>query len=254
MKYDFSGKVALVTGGSTGIGRATALAFAEMGAHVVLTANSNMAGGEETGRMIAEMGGQSCVIAADISREADVINAVDTCINTFGGLDFAFNNAGIEGTQALTADAVLDDFGRVVEVNVIGTWLCLKYEIQQMLKQGHGSIVNMSSVSGLVGFPFVPAYTASKHAINGLTKAAALGYAAKGIRVNSIAGGGVNTTMVDRLSFGQDEIRKQFDAMHPLGRMAEPEEIAKVVLWLCSDEASFVTGHVMAVDGGLTVQ
>jgi len=176
---------------------------------------------------------------------------VGHCVSLYGRLDCAFNNAGIEGDQAPTADCSQENWHRVLAVNLTGVWLCMKHEIPQMLKQGGGVIVNMSSVAGSVGFPGLPAYVASKHGVIGITRTAALEYAAKGIRVNAICPGVIRTEMVERVTGGDPEIEKQFTALEPIGRMGNPEEVAEAVVWLCSSESSFVIGHPLVVDGGL---
>lgn len=253
MAGQFEGKVALVTGGSSGIGRAGALAFAREGAKVVV-ADVVVEGGQETVDMIQQAGGEAIFVTTDVSKAADVETLVNKTVETYGRLDYAFNNAGIEGEQLPTADCTEENFDRVISINLKGVWLCMKYEIPQMLEQGGGAIVNTSSVAGLVGFAGIPHYVASKHGVAGLTKNAALEYAQAGIRVNAVCPGGIRTPMIDRFTGGDPEAESQFHAMHPLGRMGEPEEIADAVVWLCSDAASFVTGHPMVVDGGMFAQ
>ena len=247
------GKVALVTGGASGIGRATALAFAREGAKVVI-ADVAVEDGEETVRMIEESGGKAIFVETDVSQSDQVEALINKAVETYGRLDCAFNNAGIEGEQALTPDCTEENWDRVININLKGVWLGMKYEIPQMLKQGGGAIVNMSSVAGLVGFPSSPAYVASKHGILGLTKTAALEYATEGIRVNAVCPGVIRTPMVERATGGDPEVEAQFAAMEPVGRMGKPEEVAEAVVWLCSDAASFVTGHSMVVDGGLVAR
>ena len=250
MAGKLEGKAALVTGGGSGIGRATALAFAREGAQVVV-ADVSVEGGQETVRMIEENGGQAVFIKADVSKSGDVEGLIDQAIQTYGRLDYACNNAGIEGEQASTVNCSETNWDRVINVNLKGVWLCMKYEIPQMLKQGGGSIVNMSSVAGLVGFSNAPAYTASKHGILGLTKAAALEYAKAGIRVNAVCPTVTRTPMTEHLFVNNPGPREaRIISMIPMGRAAAPEEIAEAVIWLCSDAASFVTGHAMLVDGG----
>jgi len=247
------GKVALVTGGASGIGRATALAFAREGAKVVI-ADVAVEDGEETVRMIEESGGKAIFVETDVSQSDQVEALINKAVETYGRLDCVFNNAGIEGEQALTPDYTEENWDRVININLKGVWLGMKYEIPQMLKQGGGAIVNMSSVAGLVGFPSSPAYVASKHGILGLTKTAALEYATEGIRVNAVCPGVIRTPMVERATGGDPEVEAQFAAMEPVGRMGKPEEVAEAVVWLCSDAASFVTGHSMVVDGGLVAR
>jgi NAD(P)-dependent dehydrogenase (short-subunit alcohol dehydrogenase family) len=242
--------VALVTGGSAGIGRATALAFAREGARVVV-ADVADAGGEETVRLIRDAGGEAVYVHADVSRPHEVEAMVGRAVDAFDRLDYAFNNAGIEGEPAATAECSEENWDRVLGINLRGVWLCMRYQIPQMLRQGGGAIVNCSSVAGLVGFAGSPAYVASKHGVVGLTKTAALDYATQGIRVNAVCPGVIRTAMIERYTHGDSEAAAQLTAMQPVGRMGTPEEIADAVLWLCSDGASFVTGQAIAVDGGL---
>jgi NAD(P)-dependent dehydrogenase (short-subunit alcohol dehydrogenase family) len=245
----FSGKVALVTGGASGIGRACAQLFAREGASVVVS-DVALEGGHETVRLIEEDGGEASFVEADVSKAAQVEALVGRALEAYGRLDYAFNNAGIEGRMATnTADYSEEDWDRVIAVNLKGVWLCMKHEIPQMLSQGAGSIVNNSSVEGLVGLQGTSAYAASKHGVVGLTKTAALEYAQSGIRVNAVCPGLIRTPMVERYSRGDAEIEAQFAAVEPVGRMGTPEEVAEAVVWLCSESASFVTGHAMAVDG-----
>ncbi|WP_367754190.1 SDR family oxidoreductase [Flavobacterium sp. WC2430] len=251
METEFKNKVAIVTGGSSGIGRATALAFAKKGAHVVVV---DWAENTETIDLIKKYGVDALFIKCDVSKTAEVKAMVEKTIATFGRLDFAFNNAGIEGTSAQTADCTEENWDKTIGVNLKGIWLCMKYEIPEILKQGKGNIVNCASVAGLVGFGGLPAYVASKHGVIGLTKTAALEYAKMGIRVNVVCPGVIQTPMIDRLTGRNEESIEQFTALEPLGRFGKPEEIANAVIWMCSDEASFVTGHAMAVDGGFTAQ
>ncbi|MHB9027921.1 MAG: SDR family oxidoreductase [Candidatus Latescibacterota bacterium] len=246
-------KVALITGGSSGIGFATALAFYQEGARVVITDIAADAG-EEAAKSIREAGGEAIFVQTDVSQANAVEAMVRKAVEKFGRLDCACNNAGIEGKQAPVDVSTEENWNRVIEVNLKGAWLCMKYEIRQMLAQGGGSIVNISSVAGLVGFQNIPAYVASKHGVEGLTKAAALEYAKRNIRVNSVAPGVIRTAMVERVTGGQPEVEAQYAAFQPLGRMGEPEEIAEAIIWLCSDAASFVTGASLVVDGGLTAQ
>lgn len=248
-----AGKVALVTGGGSGIGRAAALAFAREGAKVVVS-DVVIDGGEETVRLIKAAGGQAVFVKADVARPAEVDALIARVVDTYGRLDCAFNNAGIEGTMAQTADCSEENWDRTIAINLKGVWLCLKAEIPQMLKQGGGAIVNTASVAGLVGFAGLPAYVASKHGVVGLTKSAALEYAKQGIRVNAVCPGVIRTPMVERLFRDNPAAGETIAAMEPVGRMGTPEEIAEAVVWLCSDAASFVTGLAMAVDGGLTAQ
>jgi NAD(P)-dependent dehydrogenase (short-subunit alcohol dehydrogenase family) len=247
------GKVTLVTGAGSGIGRAAAVAFAREGAKVV-AADVDVAGGQETIRLIQEQGGEATFVKADVSQAAQVEDMVQKTVATYGRLDCAFNNAGIEGEQAPTADCREENWDRTLAINLRGEWLCMKYEIPQMLSQGGGAIVNMASVAGLVGFAGMPAYVASKHGVIGLTKTAALEYAQQHIRVNAVCPGVIQTSMIDRVTGGDPEATEQFQGMEPVGRLGTPEEVAEAVLWLCSDAASFVTGNAMAVDGGLVAR
>jgi len=235
-------KVALVTGGSSGIGRASALTFAREGAKVVV-ADVVVAGGEETVGMIKKAGGEALFVKADVSKAVEVEAMVNRAVEAYGRLDCAFNNAGIEGTLVSTVEYPEEDWDRVMAVNLKGVWLCMKYEIPQMLKQGGGAIVNTASALGLVGTGELSAYVASKHGVAGLTKTAALEYAQKGIRVNAVCPGVIHTPMVERLIGGKAEYEAQVIRAEPVGRKGLPEEIAEAVVWLCSDAASFVTGH-----------
>ena len=251
MKKEFENKIAIVTGGSFGIGRATAIAFAKKGAKVVVV---DCIEDNETINLIKEAGGEAIFIKCDVSKDSDVKAMVEKTVNTFGRIDYAFNNAGIEGMSAITHECTDEIWEKTIGVNLKGVWLCMKYEIQQMLKQGKGAIVNTASIAGLVGFQGLPAYVASKHGVIGLTKTAALEYAKLGIRVNAVCPGIIKTSMADRLTGKNKEAEKQFENMEPIGRMGQPEEVAEAVIWLCSDAASFVTGDSMAVDGGWIAQ
>ncbi len=250
---DFSGKVALVTGGGSGIGRATALAFAREGAQVVI-GNRNSQRGEETVRTIRDAGGEASFQRTDVSVAADVEALVNHTLTTFGRLDAAFNNAGIEGDIRPITVQTEDNYQAVMDTNVKGVWLSMKYEIPRMLEQGGGAIVNNSSVAGLIGFGGLGIYVASKHAVMGLTKNAALEFAAQGIRINAVNPAVIETEMSDRLQASLGMTKDDMAGMHPIGRIAQPDEVAETVLWLCSDRASFVTGHGLLVDGGYTAQ
>ena len=247
------GKIALVTGGGSGIGHAASLALAKEGAKVAVS-DIVVAGGEETVRLIKAAGGEAMFIKADVAKAAEVEALIKKVVETYGRLDCACNNAGIEGEMMTTVECSEENFDRIIAVNLKGVWLCMKHEIPQMLKQGGGAIVNTASVAGLVGFQGLPAYVASKHGVNGLTKTAALEYAKAGIRVNAVCPGVIHTPMLDRLFSSQPGVGETITALEPVGRMGKPEEIATAVVWLCSDAASFVTGLPMAVDGGLVAQ
>ncbi len=251
---DFKDKVAIVTGGSQGIGRTAALLFAQEGAKVMV-ADVKVAEGEETVRLIKEAGGEAAFVKADISQESQVQTMVDITIETYGRLDCAFNNAGVEAGKALTTliESPVEEFDRLISINLRGVFLCLKHEIPQLLKSG-GAIVNTASVAGLVGFQLSAPYVASKHGVIGLTKAAALDYATSGVRINAICPGVTRTPMVDALIGGDKELESMIVGVHPMGRIAGPEEIARAAVWLCSQEASFITGVALAVDGGLVAQ
>jgi NAD(P)-dependent dehydrogenase (short-subunit alcohol dehydrogenase family) len=249
MAEGFVGKVALVTGASTGIGRATALTFAREGARVVVS-DVNAEGAEETVGMIKGAGGEAIFIHADVSQPGHVEALVSKTVETYGRLDAAHNNAGIEGIRVPTAEFPEDEWDRVIATNLKGVWLTMKYEIQQMLEQGGGAIVNTSSIAGLIGMKGSTAYGAAKHGVIGLTKVAALEYATQGIRVNAVCPGAVASPMTDRLMGREPGRREMYLAMQPVGRFGTPDEIAQAVVWLCSDAASFVTGHAMPVDGG----
>jgi NAD(P)-dependent dehydrogenase (short-subunit alcohol dehydrogenase family) len=248
----YTGKVAFVTGAAGGIGRATALAFAREGAGVVV-ADVSEQGNQETARMIEEAGGRALAVRCDVTRSEDAKAALDKAVETFGRLDVAFNNAGVEQPIMPAADLTEEEWDRIVAINLRGVFLCMKHEIPLMLEQGGGAIVNTSSGAGVKGFAGQAAYCAAKYGIVGLSKAAALDYAKANIRVNAVCPGIIETPMMDRFSGGTSEGRERVIAQEPVGRMGKSEEIAAAVLWLCSDAASFVTGHAMVVDGGQTV-
>ena len=247
------GKVALITGGGSGIGQATALLFGREGAKV-LVADYNAEGGERTVKTIKEAGGTAVFHAADVSNPQDVDALMHKVVETYGRLDCAFNNAGIEGQMGDTPECSLENWNRVIAINLTGVFLCMKYEIPLMLKHGGGSVVNTASAAGLVGLAGGPAYVAAKHGVAGLTKTAALEFAQKGIRVNAVCPGFIRTPMVERVLDKGTFSEEQIFAAEPMHRMGKPEEIAEAVLWLCSDASSFVTGLPMPVDGGYVAQ
>jgi NAD(P)-dependent dehydrogenase (short-subunit alcohol dehydrogenase family) len=249
-----TGKVALVTGAGSGIGRATALTFAREGAKVVV-ADMMVEGGEETVSLIKKAGGDALFVKTDVSQASEVEALVNKAVQTYGRLDCAHNNAGVAGPNKMTVDITEEKWDHVIAINLTGVWLCMKYEITQMLKQGSGAIVNTSSDAGLIGLRRGGAYVASKHGVVGLTKTAALEYAKLGVRVNAVCPGPVDTPML-RGPGGEQSSRfvDKMVAAQPGGRLGQPEEIAAAVVWLCSDAASFVTGHAMPVDGGYIAQ
>lgn len=246
-------KIAFITGAASGIGRASALVFAREGADVVV-ADCQIEGGQETVRKVEQAGGRAVFIKCDVSVESDIREAVAQTVKRFGRLDYAFNNAGTEGAPGFTAECTNENWERVININLRGVWLCMKYQIPQMLAQGSGSIVNCSSIAGLIGFQGIPAYVASKHGVVGLTKTAALEYARSNIRVNAICPGVIDTPMITRFTHGEAQAARMLLNNEPVGRMGTPEEIAEAALWLCSDKASFVTGHSLVSDGGWVAQ
>ena len=247
-----AGKVAFVTGAANGIGRAAALAFAREGASVVATDISDQ-GNRETARMVEALGGRAIAIRCDVTKADDVKAALDKTVEAFGRLDIAFNNAGSEQPVTATADLSEEEWDRVVSINLRSVFLCMKYQIPLMLEHGGGSIVNTSSGAGVKGFAGQAAYSAAKHGVIGLTKAAALDYAKSGIRVNAVCPGIIDTPMMQRFTEGTPEGRERVISQEPVGRMGTPEEIAEAVLWLCSDTSGFVIGHALVIDGGQTV-
>lgn len=250
----FTGKVAFVTGAASGIGREAALAFAREGAKVV-AADISEQGNQATVHLIEDQGGQAIAVKCDVTRAEDVKAALDKTVEAFGRLDFAFNNAGIEPKNpAPTAEYEEEEWNRIIDINLRGVFLCMKHEIPLILQQGGGAIVNTSSGAGIIGIKGSPAYTAAKHGVIGLTKSAALDYAAQNIHINAVCPGYIDTPMMGRFTGGTDEGRAQVIAEEPIGRMGKPEEIAAAVVWLCSDAAAFMVGHAMVIDGGQTVQ
>jgi NAD(P)-dependent dehydrogenase (short-subunit alcohol dehydrogenase family) len=249
---NLDGKVAFVTGAASGIGRATALAFAREGANVVV-ADIDQRGSQDTAGAIEDLGSQAFAVVCDVTRSEDVQIALTRTVERFGRLDYAFNNAGAEQRPKLTADVTEEEWDRIITINLRSVFLCLKYEIPLMLQRGGGAIVNTSSGAGIKVFGRGAAYAAAKHGVVGLTKDAALDYASSNIRINAICPGIIDTEMMDRFTGGTPEERDRVIAQEPIGRMGRPDEIAATVVWLCSDAASFVTGHAMVADGGQTL-
>ncbi|MDT0506816.1 glucose 1-dehydrogenase [Novosphingobium sp. MMS21-SN21R] len=242
----FTGKVAFVTGAAIGIGRATAIAFAREGARVAILDRTEDAL-QETAEAVRNTGGEVMTIACDVSKPEEVQAAVARTVERFGRLDIAFNNAGVENKAAPVAEIELDEWDRILDINLRGTFVCMKHELAQMVRQGSGAIVNTSSGAGIRGVAGGAAYSASKHAIIGLTRSAALDYAKQGIRVNAVLPGNIETPMMDRFTNG--DIQKAID-LEPVGRLGRPEEIAESVLWMCSELGGFVTGAATVIDGG----
>jgi NAD(P)-dependent dehydrogenase (short-subunit alcohol dehydrogenase family) len=255
MKRILEDKVVLITGGGSGIGRASALAAAAAGAKVVVSGRREKEG-FETVALIQKAGDQGTFIKADVSKETDVASLVAKAVSTYGHLDAAFNNAGVEGEVGKqTHEQSVANYHSVMDINVLGVLLAMKHEIAAMLQNGGGTIVNNASVGGLVGFPGVGVYVASKHAVLGLTKTAALEYAGQGIRVNAVSPGGIETPMLERFTGGiGTDFSNKLAGMHPMHRLGRPEEIAEAVIWLFSDKSSFLTGQSVALDGGFTAQ
>jgi len=250
---EFQDKVAIVTGATSGIGRAAAIAYAREGAKVVV-AGRRATEGEETVRLLQAQGGEGIFVKTDVSKAVQLKELVERTLQKFGRLDIAFNNAGIEQVPLPFLEQDEETFDQVVDINAKGVWLCMKYEIPAMLKTGGGSIVNTASVFGVIGVPGNEIYIASKHAVIGLTKSAAVEFGKQGIRVNAILPGVVDTDMYQRFAGEKPEFRAQMTAMHPIGRMGKPDDIADAAIWLSSSKSSFVTGHSLMVDGGYTAQ
>jgi NAD(P)-dependent dehydrogenase (short-subunit alcohol dehydrogenase family) len=249
MTRELEGKVGLVTGGTSGVGRETSVLFAKSGAKVVI-AGRREPEGEETIELIRAAGGEGLFVKADVSKVSEVEALIQKAVERFGRLDVAFNNAGIEGVWAPIIKQSEEDWDRTIQVNLKGVWLCLKYEIKQMVKQGKGgAIVNMASITGLVGSAGAAAYSASKHGVIGLTKSTALEMARSGIRINAVCPGVIETSMSERL-FGAPNVHKYVLSCHPVGRFGRPAEVAEAVVWMCSDRASFMTGQCLVLDGG----
>jgi NAD(P)-dependent dehydrogenase (short-subunit alcohol dehydrogenase family) len=250
---EFRGKVAIVTGGTSGIGREAAVAYAREGARVVV-AGRRAVEGEETVRLLQAQGGEGLFVATDVSKAAQVKALVERTMQKFGRLDFAFNNAGIEQEPTPVLEQDEETYDRVMDINVKGVWLSMKYEIPAMLKSGGGSIVNTSSIAGVVAFPGIEIYAASKHAVIGLTKSAAVEFGKQGIRINAVLPAAIETDMYRRFIGDKAENHATMTAMHPIGRVGAPQEIAEAVIWLSSSKSSFVTGHSLLLDGGFTAQ
>ena len=247
-----SGKVAVVTGGSSGIGLATVQAFAAVGTKVVIADIENDAKVVED---VKKAGGDAVFIRADVSKSTDIQALVRMTVETYGRLDFAVNNAGIGGASATTGDYTEQDWNRVIGINLTGVWLCMKYELEQMVKQSSGAIINMASILGWVGFANAPAYVAAKHGVLGLTKTAAIEYAAQNIRINAVCPGFIATPLLEQAGITEgSDAYNAIASLHPMKRLGKAEEVADLVLWLCSEGASFVTGSAYLVDGGYVAQ
>ena len=242
-------KAAIITGGSSGIGRVAAVTLARQGIKIAIAARRAKEG-EETVRLVKEAGSEGIFVKTDVANENDVRSLVEKTVKTYGRLDYAFNNAGIEETPTSLVEQTSNVFDQIMNVNVKGVWLSMKYEIPEMIRTGGGAIVNTSSGAGVIGYPQQPIYIASKHAVLGLTKSAALEYAKSGIRINAIAPGVTETEMVERVAEDDKQLIESIKSITPIGRIGDPQEIANAVVWLLSDKASFVLGHTLLVDGG----
>ncbi|MEA5140270.1 SDR family NAD(P)-dependent oxidoreductase [Arcicella rigui] len=250
MKYDFTGKIAMITGAASGLGRATALLFAELGAKVVVS-DIAVEGGEETVKMIREKGGESIFIECNVANEEAVCELVAQTVQHFGRLDFGINNAGVGGMWMASHKYPLDNFEKVLATNTTGVYLCMREELKVMLRQGSGVIINVASMAGLLGFPNNLAYSASKHAVVGMTKTAALEYAKRKIRVNAVCPVYTITPMVEEMFEVIGDFKDKLETSIPMKRFGQAQEVADAVVWLCSDAASFITGHALPIDGGL---
>jgi NAD(P)-dependent dehydrogenase (short-subunit alcohol dehydrogenase family) len=253
MNTSFENKVALVTGAGSGLGLATATAFAQSGASVAL-ADANESSVRSAAEELSTQGHKALAIQCDVADDAQVERMVEQTVAAFGRLDAAYNNAGVQNVAVEAADTTREDFDRVISINLRGVWSCMKFELRQMLRQGGGAIVNCSSIGGLVAGPKRGTYQASKHGVLGLTKSAALDYAARGIRINAVCPGIIHTAMLDKMMATQADALNAMLKDVPIGRLGRPEEIASAVLWLCSSAASFMVGHALAVDGGYTIR
>lgn len=252
MAGTLDGRVAVITGAGSGIGRACALAFAREGARVVVS-DVVVEGGNETVNLIKRANGEAAFVTCDVTQPQEIEALFNGVATQYGQLDCAVNNAGIGGTLAPTADYPLDNWRKVLDINLTAPWLCMKYEIQQMLKTGRGAIVNMASILGVTGTAFSGAYVAAKHGLVGATQTAALEYSKQGIRINAVCPGYIETPLLTNAGL-DSQIMQNLVNLHPIGRLGKPEEVAELVLWLCSDASSFVTGTAMLVDGGYTAQ
>lgn len=250
----FNDKVAIITGAASGIGRDTAIAFADKGA-IVVVSDVNKEKLDETAKIINDNDGEVTAMECDVSLPEDVEKLVDETMQKYGRLDIACNNAGVGGELAPTADYTIEQWDKVLNINLRGQWLCMKHQIPAMLKIDGGSIINITSILGKVGFANAPAYVAAKHGLVGLTKAAALEYSAQGIRVNAVAPAFIETPMLEDAGLTTDpKMKKNLIELHPIGRLGKPREVADAIVWLASDEASFITGHTLLVDGGYTAK